>query len=148
MRKEQIHIKSETAIETLDLDIMLDNEDTDEASIMTIRTSYQGKEIIASGDRYPWEDAFANLQKQLPKNVWIASCVTCCYGNMCPVGNAPDEVFCTKDVSVSEPRDLWYYTEDKNEREKRSRKFTDYCDDFNYQTKDFYTYNDYLFYLK
>ncbi|MBR5948987.1 MAG: hypothetical protein IKZ82_10165 [Clostridia bacterium] len=148
MSKEQIHIQTENGIKTLDLDITLDNEDTDEASIMTIRTNYQGKEIVAVGDMYPWTDAFGDLQKQLPKNVFIVSCLACRYGNMCPVGNAPNEVFCTKDVSISEKRDLWFYTEDEKERVQRSRKFTDYCDDFKHQTCDFYTYNDYSSYRK
>ena len=145
--KKQITIQTENGFQVLDLEISFDDDDMDEASIMTIKTNYQGKEIIASGNRYPWEDAYANLQKQLPENVKLICCVACRHGNGCPVGDGPDELFCTKDVSVSRKSDLFFYTEDDNERQKRSKGYTDYCNDFQPQASDFFTYNDYRFYL-
>ena len=63
--KKQITIQTENGFQVLDLEISFDNDNMDEASVMTIKTNYQGKEIIASGNHYPWEDAYANLQKQL-----------------------------------------------------------------------------------
>ena len=123
--KKQITIQTENGFQVLDLEISFDNDDIDEASVMTIKTNYQGKEIIASGNSYPWEDAYANLQNQLPENVKLICCVACRHGNACPVGDGPDELFCTKDVSVSCKSDLFFYTEDDNERQKRSKGYTD-----------------------
>ncbi len=141
---KQITLQTENGFQILDLDIGFDNNNIDEASVMTIRTKYQGKDIIASGNRYPWEDAYANLQKQLPEKVKLFCCVACRHGNCCPVGNAPNELFCTKDVSISCKTDLFYYTEDDKERQKRSKHYADHCDDFQPQTADFFTYNDFL----
>ena len=73
--KKQITIQTEKGFQVLDLEISFDNDDIDEASVMTIKTNYQGKEIIASGNSYPWEDAYANLQNQLPENVKLICCV-------------------------------------------------------------------------
>ena len=145
--KKQITIQTENGFQILDLDISFDNDDLDKASVMTIKTNYQGKEIIASGNRYPWEDSYANLQQQLPENVTLFCCVACRHGNCCPGGNAPDELFCTKDVSVSCKSDLFFYTEDEKEHQKRSKSYTDHCDDLRPQTPDFFTYNDYRTYL-
>ena len=66
---------------------------------------------------------------------------------MCPVGNAPDEVFCTKDVQITRKSDLYRYTEEPDEVGKRSRRFGDCCDDFRPQEEAFYTYSDNIFYL-
>ena len=114
---------------------------------MTIKARFEGKEITAVGTHYPFEDAYANLQNKLPKSVKLAGCVTCRHGNLCPVGNGLDEVFCTKDVSITCTNDLFFYTEDECETRRRSRTYTDFCDDYVPQAEDVFTYNDYLFYL-
>jgi len=57
-------------------------------------------------------------------------------------------VFCTKDVLITQKSDLYYYTEDDREREKRSRQYCSSCEDYLPQTDDYYTYNDYLHYLE
>ena len=143
--KRQITLQTERGLQSLDLDVSFDHDDMDEASVMTIRTKYQGKDIVVSGNRYPWEDAYANLQKQLPENVRLFCCVACRHGNCCPAGDAPDEVFCTKDVAVSCKSDLFCYTEDCKERRSRSRRYTDHCDDFQPQAPGVFTYSNYLF---
>ena len=66
---------------------------------------------------------------------------------MCPVGNQPNEVFCTRDVRITQKSDLFFYTEDYAEREKRSKKYTDICENYQSQSEDYYTYNSYLYYL-
>ncbi|MBR5980441.1 MAG: M24 family metallopeptidase, partial [Firmicutes bacterium] len=60
------------------------------------------------------------------------------------IGNVPDEVFCTKDVQITCKSDLFPYSEDNTERSKRSRRFSDGCEDFYPQEDGTYTYNDYL----
>lgn len=109
---------------------------------------YAGKRYWGDGrDDYLWIDAIAQLQKNLPEGVTIKGCITCRHGNLCPVGNCPDEVFCTKDVAIHEKRELFFYTEDPDEREKRARKYFHTCEDWKAQSADFYTYSDYLDHL-
>lgn len=106
--------------------------------------SYDGRDYFARGeDDYLWLDAIAALQKQLPEGVTIKGCVTCRHGNLCPSGNNPDEVFCTKDVTIKEKRDLFFYTEDPAERSKRCRKFFHTCENWQLQSEESYTHNDY-----
>ena len=106
--------------------------------------SYNGRDYFARGeDDYLWLDAIAALQNQLPEGVTIKGCVTCRHGNLCPTGNNPDEVFCTKDVTIKEKRDLFFCTEDPDERAKRSREFFHTCEDWQSQSEEFYTYNDF-----
>ena len=93
------------------------------------------------------DKVFANLAKSLPDNFKIKCCLTCKHGNFCPVGNYENELFCTSDVFIQEIEDLWFYTEDHNERIFRSRKSTNYCDKFSYQNKDYFTYNSFLDFL-
>lgn len=113
-----------------------------------VSCNYDGKEYRGYGSDYLWIDAFADLQKQLPAGVFLKCCLTCRHGNLCPVGNEFNEVFCTKDVLITQKSDLYFYTEDRDERDKRSRKYCDLCEDYQPQSDDFYTYNDYLYFLK
>ena len=109
---------------------------------------YDGTNFVGEGKDYLWEDAFADLQKKLPGDVRIKCCLTCRYGNMCPVGDVPGELFCMKDVTVKQKSDLFFYTEDQQERDKRSREDTDLCECYCEQSDQYYTYNDYLYYLQ
>ena len=112
------------------------------------RALYGEKELWGYGMDYLWEDAFADLQNKLPDNVKIQCCMTCRHGNMCPVGNKPGELFCTKDVVITQKSDLYFYTEDEVECAKRSRHCADFCENYQEQSNDCYTYNDYLFHFK
>lgn len=106
--------------------------------------SYNGRDYFARGeDDYLWIDAIAALQNQLPNGVTIKGCVTCRHGSLCPTGNEPDEVFCTKDVPIAQKSDLFFYTEDPAECTKRSRKFFHTCEAWQPQSEEFYTYNDF-----
>ncbi len=119
-----------------------------EPPIVDIGCKYKGKEYWGHGKDYLWIDAFADLQRKLPEGVLLKCCLTCRHGNLCPVGNGVNEVFCTKDVLITQKSDLYFYTEDVIEREKRSRKYCSVCEDYQPQTDDHYTYNDYFYYLK
>ena len=118
------------------------------APSLTVGITYNGKELWGHGTDYLWMDAFADLQRQLPQDVIMKCCLTCRHGNMCPVGNQPDELFCTKDVSITQKSDLHFFTEDDAERTRRIRQYTDLCDDYVHQSDDHFTYNDYLYHLK
>ena len=115
---------------------------------VNVGCTFEGKEYWGHGTDHLWIDAFADLQRRLPEGVLLKCCLTCRYGNLCPAGNEKNEVFCTKDVLVSRKSDLYFYTEDDREREKRSRQYCGSCDDHQPQTDDVYTYNDYLHFLK
>ena len=115
---------------------------------VNVGCTFAGKEYWGHGSDYLWIDAFADLQKQLPEGVLLKCCLTCRHGNLCPGGDDKNEVFCTKDVLITQKSDLYYYTEDDREREKRSRQYCSLCDDYQPQVDEFYTYNDYLHYLQ
>jgi len=125
-----------------------DNGRLEQPPTVNVGCTVEGKEYWGHGSDYLWIDAFADLQRQLPEGVLLKCCLTCRHGNLCPVGNAVNEVFCTKDVLITQKSSLYFYTEDDREREKRSRQYCGLCEDYQPQTDDFYTYNDYLHYLK
>ena len=120
----------------------------EQAPTVNVRCTYGGKEYWGHGSDYLWIDAFAHLQRKLPTDVFLKCCLTCRHGNLCPVGNSINEVFCTKDILIEQKSDLFFYTEDNKERAKRSRQYCCLCEDYQPQSDDFYTYNDYLFFLK
>ena len=103
--------------------------------------AYQG-----NGSDYLWVDAFADLQKKLPEDVKLACCMTCQHGNMCPFGNKPNELFCTKNITANNKIDVCDLFSNP-EFIKNSVSYCDYCDKFAYQNENVYTYNDYLYYL-
>lgn len=151
--KRQIHLATPEGDQLIDMRIICHDEDVyykqvlEKAPIINVGIKYNGQELWGRGKDYLWVDAFTDLQKQLPQDVTIKCCLTCRYGNMCPVGNKPDELFCTKDVLITQKSDLYFYTEDDTEREKRSRGYTCVCGEYQPRTEDYYTYNDYLYQL-
>jgi len=150
--KKKLTLATENGNVMLDAHIICHDEDVysynDNASSVSVRVKYGEKEIYGYGKDYLWADAFAAVQKKLPNNVKLQCCLTCRHGNMCPVGNKPGELFCTKDVTVTQKSDLFFYTEDDNERAKRSRDYTECCENYQEQSDDFFTYNDYSLYIK
>ncbi|MBE6924364.1 MAG: hypothetical protein E7466_03895 [Ruminococcaceae bacterium] len=114
---------------------------------VNVGCKYDGKQYWGHGSDNLWIDAFADLQRHLPAGVLLTCCLTCRHGNLCPVGNDINEVFCTKDALITQKSDLYFYTEDNAERTKRSRQYCDLCPDYHPQTDGFYTYNDYLHFL-
>lgn len=103
--------------------------------------TYQGK-----GRDYLWVDTFAELQKKLPEDVKLACCMTCQHGNMCPFGNKPNELFCTKNLTVNNKMDVCDLFSNP-EFGENAVPYCGYCNDFAYQNENVYTYNDYLYYL-
>lgn len=122
----------------------------DDGNTTEVRASmyYNNKEYFGVGTDYFWIDAIADLQKQLPNNVILKCCIACKHGSLCPVGDNLNEVFCVKDICPKQKSDLFFYTEDENERTKRSREYFSQCENFKPQEKNYYTYNDFYYYLK
>lgn len=152
--KKQITLATENGNIKLDACIICHDEDIYsggdkiEAPSVSVGVKFGEKEIWGYGKDYLWVDAFAALQKKLPDNVKIHCCLTCRHGNMCPVGNKPGELFCTKDVTITQKSDLFFYTENESERAKRSRNYADICENYQEQINEYYTYNDYLSYFE
>ena len=139
--KRQLHLATPTGEQVVNASILCHGEDASPSVSVGIR--YGGQEFRGRGTDYFWTDAFADLQKQLPEGVTLKCCLTCRHGNMCPVGNEPDQLFCTSDVSITQKSDLYFYTEDPAQREKRSRSYTHVCGEYRPQTVEHYTYSDY-----
>lgn len=109
---------------------------------------YNNNDYFGDGNDCIWIDSIADLQNKLPDNVILKCCIACKHGNLCPVGNERNEIFCVSDISPKDKSDLFFYTEDENERKKRSRKYFDQCENFESQQDNYYTYNDFYHYLK
>lgn len=92
----------------------------------------------------------ADLQKNLPDGVSLKCCLTCRHGNLCPFGNSPGEIFCTNGFEISTKNELcdWFNDmQNSTEIGERSRIYADVCEDYEHQSSDFYTYNDFLYEL-
>ncbi len=89
------------------------------------------------------EDALILLEKRLPQGWHIRSCLSCRYGNFCPVGNEDNEIFCITDFTPKDARDLWPVAEDEAQRQNRSRTLFDCCDRYAPLTTGYYTYNSF-----
>lgn len=120
----------------------------DQKRAVRVGLNYGGKELWGCGSDYLWIDAFADLQKKLPEGVRLQCCLSCRHGNLCPVGTDHNELFCTKDVVITQKSDLYFYTEDYAQRDKRTRQYCHLCEDYQPQSSDYYTYNDYLYHLQ
>lgn len=88
------------------------------------------------------------LQGKLPRDVKLLCCMTCRHGNMCPFGNEPRELYCTKNIKVNNKNQLAeLFNENKINQDNKA--YCDYyCNDYEEQDTNNYTYNDYLYYLK
>lgn len=118
-----------------------------EQATVKVSCKYLGEVFCGQGRDFLWIDAFADLQRHLPEAVFLKCCLTCRHGNLCPVGNAPNEVFCMKDVVIKQKSDLYFYTEDNNERVTRTRQYNNQCESYEPQSDNYYTYNDYWYFL-
>ena len=115
-----------------------------------ITLKYNNIEYCGTGSDYLWVDAFADLQRKLPHGIFLACCMTCRHGNMCPYGNKENQLYCTKDVLLNSKDDVIELMDDKGYESFFEREVSSIhcCDDFIYQSDDCYTYNDYLYHLQ
>ena len=112
-----------------------------------INLLYNGKEYNGYGAVYLWTDTLANLQMKLPNDVKLACCMTCRHGNMCPYGNEENQLICTKGITITSKEDVLDLFDQTNPFEERAVASFDFCEDFVYQSDDYYTYNDYFYHL-
>ena len=125
------------------------SEDVD-PEIVRVWLKYDDKEYWGNGTDYTGIDAYADLQNQLPEGVTLKCCLSCRHGSMCPFGNQPNELFCLKESKVGSKAELselsfWASEEEKH---KRSRHYTDTCEDWEAQSGDYFTYTDFPLYLR
>lgn len=109
---------------------------------VTVSALVKGEEICFEKDNT--EYTFAGFINQLPENWNIKCCFSCRHGNFCPTGDYDNEIFCVSDFAPKQARDLWHVTEDNVERELRSRTLFGFCDRFEPQSGDYYSYSNYL----
>ncbi len=140
----RVLLTSETGEASVNLKIITNEDQKTLQPHCSVGCRYRGVDYWARGEDHLWIEAFADLQKKLPQGIFLKCCLTCRHGNLCPVGNNPNEVFCTKDVSITKKSDLYFFTEDETERKKRAREYCSVCEDYQSQNEAFYTYSDYL----
>lgn len=106
-----------------------------------------GERNIISKQCDMMEYAIAYLQNALPKNISIACCISCRYGNFCPYGGNDNEIFCLKDFMPKDKYDVCnIFSETFILIEARKRILLDFCDEFKPITDiDFSTYNDWKY---
>lgn len=109
---------------------------------------YKGIEYKGRGTDFLWTDTIADLQSKLPNDVKFACCMTCRHGNLCPFGNEENQLFCTKDIEITNKEDMCDLFIQTDPFEDRAVTSFNFCEDFVYQSDDYYTYNDYLYELK
>ena len=108
----------------------------------TIIVTIEGREMCFTAETT--EAALIDFAKALPIGWSIQSCLSCRYGNFCPVGNFDNELFCVTEFEPKEISDLWQVTEDDAERNKRSRNLFHLCEQYLPQASDYFTYSAYL----
>ena len=121
------------------------SDETDPYEI-TMALTYNGIQYVGKGTDYLMADALADLQTQLPHDALLCCCMTCRHVNMCPYGNRPGIMFCTKGHCIQSTDDLLQFWDRGNDASSETPSFA-YCDMFEYQDKDHFTYNDYIHFL-
>ncbi len=145
----EAHISLHSHAEKTTVPVQIHYDDSNIGGIsVKINLTYNNTLYQGSGNDDLWVDAFADLQRKLPDDIKIACCMTCRHGNMCPYGNLENLLFCTKYLTISGKEDICNLFDQTDPFEKRVVAFLDYCEDFVYQSDDYYTYNDYLYQLK
>lgn len=143
----KIYLLANNKEHQVDMKVTYDCKENEGESVI-ISVVYEGQIYSGYGHEYLGLEAFADLQKQLPQGVIMKCCLSCKHGNQCPVGNSPNELFCTRDVEIKQIKDLWLYTEDETERQKRLRSYASACAEWQEQSEEYYTYNDFYYLMQ
>lgn len=141
--------------EETEIHIVYHEEDTyyqgklEKAPTVSVGVKYGGEQFWGQGKDFLWVDAFANVQKQLPEGVLLKCCMTCRHGNMCPYGNEPGKLICTRNLIINTKEDMrnLFDNHETYMIDEKTKNVTDSCDGYSPQSKDYYTYNDYLYHL-
>lgn len=102
------------------------------------------KEIAIHVEESSLEYAIKNVQKALPNNISILSCMSCRHGNFNPYGDLENEIFCLKDITIRSKQDvIEMFETGEEEMQQRVRELLFYCQDYQrISKKEKYTYND------
>jgi HAD superfamily hydrolase (TIGR01509 family) len=133
--------------ESVEIPIKVTHKEDAAAAEITVKIEYLGKEYHGTGKSLEWTDAFADLQKNLPDGVRLQCCLTCRHGTLCPYGNIPNYVLCSKSETITSKDDVidWLYEMDDIEPMKRN-SFQN-CEHFIFADEEHFTYNDFEYYL-
>ncbi len=158
LHKQYIHqgyLITPAGEEETEIHIVYHEEDTcfqgelDKGPTVSIGVKYNDEQLWGQGKDYLWVDAFANVQKQLPVGVFLKCCMTCQHGNMCPFGSEPGKIYCTKDFIINSKEDMCnlFNYDERFRTAEMIKNVAHSCDEYRHQSNDYYTYNDYLYYL-
>ena len=117
------------------------NDEVEDSPNRRICATINGLEY-SSENTETMEKAVLDLVQKLPKNYKIKTCQSCRHGNFCPIGDCDNEIFCVKDFEPKQKSDLFFVTEDANERAKRSHTLFDTCSEYKAMKRGYYTYNE------
>ena len=133
-----------------DSDKLYSVEDVNEIDLekLSVGIKYTGQYYWGRGKESSGQDAFADIQRHLPDGVELKCCLSCRHGHQSPFSNKFDQLYCMKDVVITNKKDLCPHVTDDTEMNARSRHYTDICDDWAKQSAETYVYSDYPFYLK
>ena len=126
-----------------DAQILIDGAPENSPFSAAVRLVYDGEEYAErDGDEF-YINQLVRIQKRLPDSVKIACCMTCRHGNECVYGNIPGEYYCFKDLRFSCKNDLLPYMTPER-LEARRRDFAFVCNVWQPQSKEYFTYNEFI----
>ncbi len=126
--------------------IVITHKELEVDAEVVIKVEYKENTYLGAGKNLEWTDAFANLQKALPDGVNIQCCMTCKHGTLCPYGNIPDYILCSKNVEINDKYDVIDWL-DKVDIKSIEKSPLSCCEKYEVASENDYTYNDYLYYL-
>jgi len=116
----------------------------EELDIIKLRVVIEGIKYNNTKEFVNMEYAIVDLQKQIPDNVQIACCQTCKHGNFCPFGDAENEIFCLINYIPKNKADVVeiFISVLESEVELSKNELLFWCEKYQKNDKDYYTYND------
>ena len=132
--------------EIIAVPIVVTHKELDVDVEVIIRVEYKEKTYSGVGKDIEWTDAFANLQKALPDGVSIQCCMTCKHGTLCPYGNIPNYILCSKNVVINDKCGVIDWLDKVNVESVKKSSFG-CCEQYDASNENDYTYNDYFYYL-
>ena len=142
----KIHLITPTKMLVVPAEITYDGDEEISAATK-LNLVYEEKEYVAFGNDGLNPYLLADLTAKLPGGVVPACCMTCRHGNMCPYCNNDNELFCTKDLSITSKEDICNLFDSTDPYKERSVAPLDFCDKYAPQDSGYYTYNDYYSFL-
>ena len=132
--------------EIIAVPIVVTHKELDVDAEVIIRVEYKEKTYSGVGKDIEWTDDFANIQKALPDGVSIQCCMTCKHGTLCPYGNIPNYILCSKNVVINDKCGVIDWLDKVNVESVKKSSFG-CCEQYDASNENDYTYNDYFYYL-